>query len=233
MKYFFLAYAIIAALFIGLMPMRGDKSPNPPIWIFPDMDNQDKLKAQDPSHFFADGVGSRQPVAGTQPLGFLSDGARELGGIPSYEFGGVLDYYHTGGIEGYYGHGLPKEELSLTPENMTAFLRRGKERYDVNCTVCHGASGNGQGVTVTYGVPGVANLLLENYHAEKYPDGRLYDVIAHGKGNMGGYKHNLSVRDRWAIVAYVRALQLASAAPLDDPEVKAAYERAQAATNSR
>jgi mono/diheme cytochrome c family protein len=229
-KYFFLAYAIIAALFIGLMPMRGDKSPEPPIWLFPDMDNQDKLKAQNPSEFFADGVGGRHPVAGTQPLGFLSDGARELGGIPAYEFGGLATYFHTGGIEGYYGTGLP-EELDLDSDNITGFLRRGQEMYDVNCAICHGASGNGQGVTANYGVPGIANLMLANFQRESYPDGRLYDVITNGKGNMGGYKHNLSVRDRWAVVAYVRALQIAGEAPLDEPEVKAAYDKARAAAN--
>ncbi|MCU0797354.1 MAG: cytochrome c [Akkermansiaceae bacterium] len=75
----------------------------------------------------------------------------------------------------------------------------------------------------------MANLLLDNFGSAAYPDGRLYDVISNGKGNMGGYKHNLSLRDRWAIVGYVRALQLSRKAPLSDPTVKAAFEKAKAA----
>ncbi|RYD64862.1 MAG: hypothetical protein EOP83_08730, partial [Verrucomicrobiaceae bacterium] len=82
MKYFFLAYAIIAALFIGLMPVRGNKSPDAPIRLFPDMDEQDKIKPQKPSDFFADGQGSRLPVHGTQPLGLNPEGLKEIGGIP-------------------------------------------------------------------------------------------------------------------------------------------------------
>ena len=85
------------------------------------------------------------------------------------------------------------------------------------------------GITSSFGVPGVANLTLDVFSQATYPDGRLYDVIANGKGNMGGYKHNSSVRDRWAVVAYVRALQIARKAPLSDPAVKAAYEASQAA----
>ena len=124
MKYFFLAYAIIAALFIGLMPMRGGKSPDTPIRLFPDMDEQDKLKAQKPDGFFADGQGARLPVHGTQALGFNAEGASEIGGIPEPEFGGGTGYYATGGIDGYYANGMP-EELKLTAENVGAFLNGG------------------------------------------------------------------------------------------------------------
>lgn len=228
MKYFFLAYAIIAALVIGLLPMRGDKTAKTPIRLFPDMDDQDKVMHQVPSDFFADGVGSRHPVEGTQPVGFLADGADKLGGIHEYEFGGETGYYYTGGIDGYFSNGMP-EELELNEENVEAFLRRGKEVYDINCMPCHGASGDGLGITTSFGVPGVANLTLDNFGQAAYPDGRLYDVIANGKGNMGGYKHNISVRDRWAVVGYVRALQIARKAPLSDPQVKAAYEASPAA----
>ncbi len=98
---------------------------------------------------------------------------------------------------------------------------------DLECTLvggCQGASGDGQGITSKYGVPGIANFHLDPFKAA-YPDGRMFEVITHGKGNMGAYKHNVSLRDRWAIVAYVRALQLARKAPLTDP-VKAALAEA-------
>ncbi len=64
MKYFFLAYAIIIVLFVGLMPIRGAKRPDTPLRLFPDMDDQDKIVAQAPDEFFADDSGSRQPVTG-------------------------------------------------------------------------------------------------------------------------------------------------------------------------
>ena len=225
MKYFFLAYAILAALFIGLMPSRGEKKPKPPIRLFPDMDEQDYLRAQKPDGFFADGAGGRHPVDGTYPVGFQPDGATELGGIPVYEFGGGTGYYHTGSIEDYYSNGMP-EELGLTADNVEAFLRRGGEVYHINCMPCHGSSGDGLGIATSFGVPGVANLTLENFGAAAYPDGRMFEVISNGKGNMGGYKHNISLRDRWAVVGYVRALQAARRAPLSDEGIKAAFEQA-------
>lgn len=228
MKYFFLIYAIVAAVVIGMLPTRGDKFTQPPIRLFPDMDEQDKVKAQAHEEFFADGMGARHPVAGTRPVGFLPEWQEDLGGIPEYEFGGDVDYYHTGTIDGYYSKGMPAE-LGLTEENVNAFLRRGAEMYHVNCMPCHGESGDGQGIASQFGVPGVANLTLENYGPAAYPDGRLYDVIANGKGNMGPYKHNLSVRDRWAVVAYVRAMQAARRAPLADESIKAAFDAHQAA----
>lgn len=206
MRYFFLAYAVIALLVVGIFGVRGQKSTSPPIMIFPDMDNQDKVKAQVPSTFFADGMGSRMPVAGTQPLGFNPDGESVIGGIPEHEFGGLDIYYHTGQIGDYYGTGMP-EELALDAESAAALIRRGRERYSIYCAVCHGASGDGQGIAGQYGVPGIANLQLGPFQSETYPDGRLYDVITHGKGQMSGYGYNIPLRDRWAIVAYVRAIQ--------------------------
>jgi len=208
MRYFFLAYALIALLVVGIFGLRGQKFSKPPIRIFPDMDEQDKVKAQQPSRFFADGMGDRMPVVETQPLGFNPEGERVIGGIPEYEFGGQHGYYYTGQIGDFYGTGMP-EELSLTPDGASELIRRGRERYGIYCAVCHGSSGDGQGITASYGVPGIANLLLPTFNEETYPDGRLYDVITHGKGQMSGYGYNIPVRDRWAIIAYVRTLQAA------------------------
>jgi len=223
MKYFFLAYAIIAALFIGLMPVRGSKKSDSPWRLFPDMDEQDVLKAQKPDAFFADGHGARQPVAGTQPIGFNPEGLKEIGGIPEPEFGGQTGYYYTGDLEGYFGNGMPAE-LGLTAENAGAFLRRGEEVFSVNCAICHGKSGDGGGITGQFGVPGIANLAGDTYGQATYPDGRIFEVITHGKGNMGSYRHNIPVRDRWAVIAYVRAIQTARKAPYD--AVKESFDKA-------
>ncbi|MGD7652348.1 MAG: c-type cytochrome [Verrucomicrobiales bacterium] len=208
MRYFFLAYALVALLVVGIFGVRGQKFSKPPVRIFPDMDEQDKLRAQKPDAFFADGQGGRLPVTGTQPLGFNPDGKRVIGGIPEYEFGGGSGYYFTGQIGDYYGTGMP-EELELTTENAEQLLLRGKERFGIYCTACHGSSGDGLGITSFYGVPGIANLQLATFHAETYPDGRMFETITNGKGMMSGYGYNIPVRDRWAIIAYVRALQTA------------------------
>lgn len=223
MRYFFLTYAIIVVLVVGLLGFRGDKFSKPPLRLFPDMDEQDKLRAQKPDPFFADNQGARKPVAKTQPLGYNETGESEIGKIHEEEFGGGTSYYFTGSIDDYYANGMP-EELKLTSENVGEFLRRGEERFNISCAICHGKSGDGNGITGQFGVPGIANLTLENYGHDKYPDGRLFHVISSGKGNMSGYAYNIPVRDRWAIIAYIRSLQTARKAPLSDPTIKAAFE---------
>lgn len=221
MKYFFLIYAIVAISVVGIFKYRGHSFSEPPIVLLPDMDNQDVLKAQKQDAFFADGQGARKPVAETAPRGFQSDGATQLGGIPEYEFSGGTGYYFTGHIGDYFGTGMP-EELALSVESSQELLKRGEERYQVYCSVCHGKSGDGAGVTSLYGVPGIANLVSSPYSSATYPDGRLFEVITKGKGNMSGYGYNIPVRDRWAIIAYIRAMQVARSAPYD--VVKDAYE---------
>ncbi|MEO5713480.1 MAG: cytochrome c [Luteolibacter sp.] len=212
MRYFFLIYALIALLAVGIFGVRGQHFSKPPIRIFPDMDEQDKLRAQKPDPFFADGHGGRLPVAQTQPRGFNEAGEKSIGGIPEYEFGGQTGYYYTGHVGDYFGNGMP-EELALTDENSTALIKRGQERFGIYCAVCHGKSGDGQGMTSHYGVPGIANFHLDNFKSASYPDGRIFETITNGKGMMSGYGYNIPVRDRWAIIAYVRTLQAAKEIP--------------------
>lgn len=211
MRYFFLAYAIIAVLFVGIMGFRGQTFHKPPLVVFPDMDNQDKLKAQAPSAFFADRQGDRLPVTETQPRGFNEQGEKILGGIPEYEFGGQTGYYYTGHVGDYFGTGMP-EELELTAESAGKLIRHGEERFGIYCAVCHGKSGDGLGMTSKYGVPGIANFHLDPFKSATYPDGRMFETITHGKGMMGAYGSNIPVRDRWAIISYVRTLQAAKEA---------------------
>ena len=214
-KYFLLSLALLCVLVMGVFGFRGDKFHKRPIILFPDMDRQDKVLQQEPSDFFADGMAARRPIAGTVP-----HGAGDT--IFPVDFGeGRSGYYYTGNIDDYYANGLP-EELALDESNIEAFLRRGQERYTIYCEVCHGATGDGKGVTSAYGIPGIANLHV--FPRSGYPDGRLYEVITNGKGNMSGYKANLPVRDRWAIVAYVRALQTAHAAPTEEATLEPATD---------
>jgi mono/diheme cytochrome c family protein len=204
MKYFFLGYLAIILLVIGVFGFRGDKFSQTPIRIFPDMDEQDKLKAQKPTNFFEDGIGARKPIAGTVP--HSGDP-----GVFSVDFSaGRTSYYATGALEGTFGNGMPEELALKEDSDSVALLARGKDIYGVHCAICHGDAGDGNGVVGAHlAKSNVVVANLNNFPQSTHPDGYIFEVISNGKGQMGGYKHNLPVRDRWAIVAYLRALQAA------------------------
>jgi len=217
MKYFFLSYLFVGAIFVSAFGFRGSKSELPPMEVFPDMDHQAKIKYQTVSEFFADGRGARMPVKGTVPMGFeIPVAAAVKGGKPPrFGFTNGLSYYDTGKMGDFYGDGLP-EEISSDPEIFNAdFIKHGEQRYNIHCAICHGTSGNGKGVTSKYGILTAFNLQqpgnLDPANVAAYrADGAIFDVITNGKGLMGSYGGNIPVRDRWAIVAYIRSLQLAA-----------------------
>lgn len=210
MKYFFLSYFIIAVLIVSAAGFRGDKTQNTPIEIFDDMDHQAKVKYQVPSTFFADGVGGRKPVANTAPIGYEFPAKPAAEAAPSaFAFSNGVDFYNTGRFGDYYGDGFPKE-LVIDQK----LLERGQQRYNIYCSVCHGLSGNGKGTTSKFGI-----LTAYNFQQPGASDpanvaayrttGGIFDTITHGKGLMGPYAGNIPVRDRWAIIAYIRTLQMA------------------------
>lgn len=213
MKYFFLGFLVVCLLVAVVAGPRGIHSPNRPLEFFPDMVRQSKVKAQSPNKFFANGVSSQRPVEGTVPLGYAAprDGeqttfsqvantaaAKPLAEIDRLSFSHGPDYYSTGMIGDQWGTGIP---IPVTPE----LLARGQQRFQINCQVCHGGAGGGNGVTSKYGLANIAN-----YHDPKYlkmADGEIYYTITNGHNSMNGYGANLAVKDRWAIVCYIRALQ--------------------------
>ncbi len=103
---------------------------------------------------------------------------------------------------------------SLPVEVNYKLLLRGQERFDIYCAVCHGPAGEGNGIVTQRGM-----LPPPTYHDDRMrekSDGHIFDVITNGTGNMKSYKHQVSVADRWAIVAYVRALQRSQHAGYED-----------------
>ena len=143
-------------------------------------------------------------VEGTVPIGFVkpSEGVETL--TTSLDYGVGDGYASTGQFGDFYGKGFP-DGLTLDE----AFVQRGKERYAISCTPCHGYSGNGVGIVSKYwAIPPTANLI--DPRVKDMPEGQIFWTITHGKGLMGPYSGAIPVRDRWAIVAYVRALQAAS-----------------------
>jgi Cytochrome C oxidase, cbb3-type, subunit III len=156
-----------------------------------DMHDQAKYKPLAASNFFEDGRASRPLVEGTIARGQL-DANREL-------------------YTGKSGTDFVKEiPLPVT----TAFLKRGQDRYNIFCTPCHDQAGYGQGMVVKRGFKAP-----QSFHSDRLreaADGYYYDVITKGFGSMLNYSSQIRVEDRWAIVAYIRALQLSQHATIKD-----------------
>jgi mono/diheme cytochrome c family protein len=211
-RYFVLLLALISVLVVAVMGLRDysflpHKTKRPPIEIFPDMVRQPKVKAQAPSEFFADGRGGRDHVAGTVPLGYEEPGSTMSGPYDAVIFSGSESYADTGKNGTNWGNGMPFTATMAT-------LERGRERYRIQCAVCHGETGAGNGIATKYGLVGVANL--NQQRLRDMSDGEIYNTVANGKNTMLGYGSVIQVPDRWAIVAYVRALQRSQNAAISD-----------------
>jgi mono/diheme cytochrome c family protein len=158
----------------------------------PDMYNQPRYKTYAADDFFSDGASARPLPPHTVARGHAD-----------------LD---TEVFEGKTDDGKLVEAL---PQAVTrAMLERGRQRFDIYCAVCHGRTGEGNGMIVQRGFPAPPS-----YHTERLrtaPLGHFYDVITNGYGVMYSYAARVEPPDRWAIAAYVRALQLAQNARLDD-----------------
>jgi mono/diheme cytochrome c family protein len=184
--YFFTVWALVVVTVVGIAGLRGSKSTKPPLEVFPDMDRQPKLRPQTTAKFagFADGLSSRQHVAGTVARG---------AGFEASEL-------NTGRkADGSWADAAP-----VTVD--AQLLARGRERYDIYCLPCHGAAGDGNGITTKFGMAAVAKLHDERL--VRMADGEIFNTITYGKNLMGPYADKLEISDRWAVVAYVRALQL-------------------------
>ncbi len=202
LQYVFLGVVLAVIGIVAIAGFRGDKSPRPPLEIFPDMNYQDKVKDQQPSAFFADGNSARPPIPGTV----------------AEEMPAVNDYWATGKWDDtHWGDGIPVHDAVDGGRPLqidTADMDRGRERYTISCEVCHGAAGDGKGITSKYGLNGAANYHQDNYR--QMSDGQLFDTITNGHGQMLGYGYNITIDDRWRIVMYIRALQRSQNAMLAD-----------------
>lgn len=156
-----------------------------------DMWQQPKYTALAPSKFFDDGTSARPPVPGAV--------ARE---DPR-----ILTTADTGKSGGKFAREMP---MRVT----LGVLRRGKERFEINCAPCHGQDGYGRGIVVRRGFPSPPSYHIERLR--RAPDGHFFDVITNGYGAMYSYADRVKPADRWAIVAYIRALQRSQNASMSD-----------------
>jgi cytochrome c5 len=183
----------------ALSGCRGQASEDPPIVPIRNMYNQPRYDPQEESDFYSDGRTSRPPVPGAV--------AREH--EVSLEIEAGLREDGTGWV--------PEVPPAVTDRlgGMARVLARGQERYGISCAPCHGLSGAGNGVVAERAQAlGAGVLAPPTFHDERIrtmPDGQMFGIITHGIRNMPAYGHSVAVDDRWAIVAYVRALQVSQA----------------------
>src|SRR5476649_1214494 len=208
MRNVYLLTAFCVILLVSILGFRGTHFSHPPMdvfpeWAFPGMKRQAKFRPQAASVFFADGRADRLPPPGVvasdfgpagQPL--RDDDALYLGKDSS----------------GAYLRGFP---AAITVDGQ--LLARGRDRYAIYCLPCHGAVGDGNGITKKYGMGATPT-----YHDDRLrgmAEGELYNTITNGKqpaNNMPPYADKLTPQDRWAVVAYVRVLQRAQTATVAD-----------------
>ena len=173
-------------------------APNPRIQVVPDMDDQPKNLAQSTNEFFADGFTARMPVEGTV--------ARDESP--------VIGPRETGKDGEAWVAAIPVDvDLAL--------VQRGRDRFDIFCAPCHGLAGRGDGPVARRAsergeATWVAPTDISTDAVVARPNGELYGIVRDGIRNMPGYAAQIPVDDRWAIVAYVRALQRSARADLED-----------------
>jgi len=192
MKKLLISYMVIVIALLMTSCYRGKPSEDPPIHLNPNMDSQQKYEAQEESQFFKDGLTMRPPVAGTVARGDLRED----------------DAYYRG--RNSDGSLIVKMPVEITMD----LLKRGQERYNIYCSPCHDRTGSGKGIVVKKGFLPPPSMHLDRLRES--PDGHFYDVISNGIRNMPSYKHQIPISDRWAIVAYVRALQRSQDAGAED-----------------
>jgi len=202
---------IVASTAFALIPFaiaakaRTSRSIEPHLHIFPDMDFQPKYKSDQPMDLFADGRENRGELTGTIARGSLNADDLFYRGLEQTDAGAQ------------WTTGFPKQ-LEISDQ----LMKRGRNRFEIYCTPCHGYDGRGTGavpqrVAQTGGVWLARNLVdASNPVAMTMPNGQLFNTISNGYNTMMGYAAQISHADRWAIVLYVRALQRSQNASLDD-----------------
>ncbi len=147
------------------------------------MAQQPRLNLYAPSDFFSDQSSARPLVSGVVPQSAMNLDPKILTGTDQ---------------------GKPLEDFPL--ELTEVLLKRGQERFNIYCSACHGRLGNGQGMVVKRGFPAPQSFHINRL--KEAPVGYFFNVITQGFGRMYAYDDRVSVKDRWAIIAYIRALQL-------------------------
>ena len=197
MRYVLIGIAMMVFLVVSLAGFRGDISRKAPIELIADMDRQPKLRPLEPNSFFANGMSSQPLVKGT---------VRQSEAIPLADGSDVYPFETEHPAVSGLQRGTTNAVANIPLEVTMGSMERGREKYTISCVPCHGGQGDGNGVVKYFGISAVKSL--HDPDVVKQSDGDIYRTITWGKGVMKGYANTLSIEDRWAIVAYARALQL-------------------------
>ncbi|WP_373651531.1 cytochrome c [Schlesneria sp. DSM 10557] len=180
-----------------------------------DMYDQPRYEPLEQSHFFRDGLSARPPVEGTIARGNLREDQPFYTGkqgdglavrIPEAAFQALYDRNPA-------RFGSPFDSIEPAELRLQLMIR-GKDRFEIFCSVCHGQSGEGDGIIVRRGF-----RKPPSFHTDRLrevPNGHFFDVITHGFGAMSSYASRIDAADRWAIVAYLRALQRSQHSQVED-----------------
>jgi mono/diheme cytochrome c family protein len=180
------------------------------------MQDQPKMKPYRASTFYSDQLSMRPPVPGTVARGFLMEDVefftgkkRARAGAPTGQpqpAGPIPSAPSANAPTNLQGAAAYPDDIDYLPIRLDeSVLERGRERYEIFCTVCHGLTGNGDGMVVRRGF-----RRATSFHDDRLrtaPVGHFFDAITNGWGVMPSYAAQIPVQDRWAIVAYIRALQ--------------------------
>jgi cytochrome c553 len=204
MRTVYLVTFFLVVLLVAGYGFRGTTFTKPPIdvfpeWMCPGMKRQSKYKAQVASPFFADGRADRPLPVGVVPSGY---------GPLAQPLHDDSHLYDGKNPDGTFVRGFPSQ-LVIDEK----FMERGRQRYTIYCSPCHSAVGDGKGIVSQYGM-GPANF--HDDRIRQMAEGEIFNTITHGKANMMPYADKLASEDRWAIIAYVRALERARAGTAAD-----------------
>lgn len=180
-------------LIAGAILMAGcaGTSRQPPIYVFPDMRFQGRYDPQTNRPFFSDHRADRQPVAGTVARGLLKED----------------DVFFTGVVNNQY---IGKNPLTIDAE----LMETGQRRFNTYCSPCHDRTGQGRGIVGQRAIWIPTNLTEDR--VKQFNDGEIFNVITQGRRSMPPYRFQVTEHDRWAVVAYVRALQRATSSTPED-----------------
>lgn len=180
---------LLYLLLLILFACQGMPSKKTPIHLNPNMDNQERYDAQEKQYFYnEEDIAKRNPIQGTIPYG----------------------YYKDDNTEFYYGKLSAGEFIDKVSDVIPVdekLLMRGQDRFNIYCSVCHGYTGEGNGLIAQNDEFNVIVTSLYSELLDDKNDGYFFDIITNGKNNMPSYAHQIDPKDRWAIVAYINALR--------------------------
>lgn len=214
---FWIVFILVLGAVISWLPLsiiaksRFTTSTKPRISIFQDMAQQPKYRPQAVNHLFADGRAMREPLSGTVAFGDVQEDDHYYRGYKLIE-----SAQQQGQFVAEYIKGFPKQ---VTVDE--SFIRRGQQRYGIYCAPCHGDDGYGQGTVHLRALElqqatWVPPTSMHSDIVRQREEGQIFNTITHGIRNMPSYGKQIPVDDRWAIVAYIRALELSQNAPIQD-----------------